>query len=207
MRNKSNVPKIKPSYAFVVEGETEKQYLLMLQRNESSIKSTIKPELTPKKKIKEQYYQVIELSKAHKKVFWIIDFDKLFEESKEAKHKQNTQLQKFKEYKNEIEKVINSNIVIIINQPCIEFWFLLHFKNTAPNFSKCKKAEDLLNKYISDYTKNQKYFTKQDNDIYLKLKPNLKTAMQNSQSISSNGFDFTDKGYSDMYKIFKEFDL
>lgn len=39
-----------PTFAFVVDGETEIWYLYMLKRNEQPLKINIKPELPQKKK-------------------------------------------------------------------------------------------------------------------------------------------------------------
>jgi len=43
-----------------------------------------------------------------------------------------------------------------------------------------------LKKYLQHYEKTQKFFTRQNDDIYLKLKPNVKIALQNSLALGSS---------------------
>ena len=74
------------------------------------------------------------------------------------------------------------NVIVIVNNPCIEYWFLLHFKKTAKFFTDCSSAESELKKYLKNYKKTRKYFTKQDDDIYLKLKDKLNDARENSKN-------------------------
>ena len=53
---------VKPSFAIVVDGETEVRYFQMLKRNERSINVNIEPKIPLKKKLFEQFETVIELS-------------------------------------------------------------------------------------------------------------------------------------------------
>jgi hypothetical protein len=72
-----------------------------------------------------------------------------------------------------------------VNNPCIEFWFYLHFKNKGRLFTTCDSAIDELKKALPGYEKSQKYFTKQGQDIYLRLKPQLEDAIRNSQRLGA----------------------
>lgn len=184
---KKIVHKAIPTFAIVVDGETEVWYLQMLKRNERNIRVSIKPEIPNKKSVEEQYKLVCDLSaKEFTKVYWIIDLDTVVKETKEASKGKKLPIKIFEEYRAEL---INnySNVVVIINNPCLEFWFLLHFERTSKYFDTCSSAEIQLKKYLKNYEKTQKFFTKQDNDIYLQLKPQLKTALQNS--IALGDFD------------------
>ena len=70
--------------AFVVDGETEMWYLQMLKKNEEregGVRINIKPEIPQKKKLNDQYELVCNLSKEHKQVFWILDFDVILKET------------------------------------------------------------------------------------------------------------------------------
>jgi hypothetical protein len=60
-----------------------------------------------------------------------------------------------------------------------------------------------MKKHLPDYEKTQKYYTKQNDDIYKKLKPNLNIAIDNSKKV--NGFDFNnpEKGTCQMDSIFE----
>ncbi|HXK74134.1 MAG TPA: RloB family protein, partial [Bacteroidales bacterium] len=123
-------PKTAPAFAIVVDGKTEVWYLRMLKRNEPKIRVTIKPEIPDKKSIKEQYNLVCDLSnKEFTKVFWIIDLDSVIKEDNETPKGKESPLKIFKKYRAELKA--NPNIVVIVNNPCLEFWFLLHFKKTS----------------------------------------------------------------------------
>lgn len=56
--------------------------------------------------------------------------------------------------------------------------------------------------HINDYEKTQKYFTKQDNDIYLKLKPHIKTAIDNSNSLGHFDIEEPNKAICEMHLLF-----
>ena len=93
---------------------------------------------------------------------------------------------------------------VIINNPALEFWFLLHFEMTSKYFSSCDEAIKQLKKHLPDYEKTKHYFTKQDNDIYLKLRPSLNKANTNASKLSPFDIEDTFKGVSEMNKIFEQ---
>lgn len=207
MRNKRQIPlKGKPSFAVVIDGETEFWYLQMIKRNERQIKVDIKPEIPQKKKLSDQYSKVIELSKSYDKVYWLIDLDVILSESFLVKKGNTKAIDAFIQYKGVIEKK-HKNVIVVINQPCLEFWFLIHFELTTQQFSNCDEAGKKLKKYLIDYAKTEKYFTKQDNDIYLKLKPFLKTAISNSKISAAFDKENLSKGVSEMFKLFEDIGL
>src|SRR5690606_29620169 len=184
-KRKRNTPKVNPAFAIVVDGKTEVWYLQMLKRNERDIRVSIKPEIPNKKSVEEQYNLVCDLSnKEFTKVFWIVDLDTVVKEDNEVPLGGKSSLKIFEEYRRDLSKYY-PNAVVIVNNPCLEFWFLLHFKKTSKYFNNCSDAETQLKKYLKNYQKTQKFFTKQNNDIYLKLRPYLKTALQNSIALGS----------------------
>lgn len=190
-----------PTFSFV-DGKTELWYLQMLKRNERKIRLNIKPEIPNRKSIEEQYQLVVDLSKReYLKVFWIVDLDTIIKESRETQNGKRSPLQTFIHYKGIIKKDFK-NVIVITNNPCLEFWFLLHFEKTAKLFDTCSKAEIQLKTHITDYEKTQKYFTKQDNDIYLKLKPHIKTAIDNSNSLGHFDIEEPNKAICEMHLLF-----
>ena len=207
MRTKRQIPlKGKPKFAIVIDGETEFWYMQMIKRNEKLIKVDIKPEIPQKKKLSDQYSKVIELSKSYDKVYWVIDLDVILSESLLAKKGNRKVIDFFIQYKEVLENK-HKNVIVVINQPCLEFWFLIHFEVTAQQFSNCDEAGKRLKKYLVDYAKTEKYFTKQDNDIYLKLKPFLKTAISNSKRLPAFDKENLNKGVSEMFKLFEDIGL
>jgi hypothetical protein len=200
MRNR---PQAKKVFSFVVDGECEIWYLQMLRKNENLPTINVEPKLPQRKHLSEQFKSVQELAKESEKVFWIIDLDHINKETREAKKGEKTALQVFKEFSTQID----DNIVIIISNPCLEFWFLLHYKQTTKYFASYAELEKDLKKYLADYQKTEKYFKNARQDIYQRLKPNLETAIKNAHLTSRFDFDNTHKGFSEMYKIFEALGL
>jgi len=187
------------TYLIIVDGETEIWYFQMLKRNEKSLRVDIVPEIPQKKKLIDQYERVIKLSKDYTKVFWIIDLDVVIAERKENE---------LKDHINKLKKCNFDNVVTILNNPCLEFWFLLHFIQTTKYYPKCEDVEKLLKrKYLKDYKKTRKYFTKQDNDIYLKLKSRLPIALKNVKQINRNNLEKIKTGICEMNLFFEEFEI
>lgn len=156
MRKNRPIPiKSKPTFAVVVDGDCEVWYLQMLKRNERSIIVNIEPKIPQRKRLSEQYENVIKISEENTKVFWVIDFDVIASETKSAKVGSKTALQSFLEYKKTIAEKYK-NIVIVVNNPCLEFWLLLHFEATSKYFDTCEGAEKQLKKHLKDSTKRPK---------------------------------------------------
>ncbi len=183
MRNSKPRSK-KTSFAIVLDGKTEFWYFQMMVRNEKeNLNIRIKPELPSKKSLAHQFKLVKHLSKDFNKVFWIIDLDVILKETREVKKGEKAKIQELNEYKNVLNKQYTNAIALIVNNPCLEFWFLLHFESTAKFFFNCNGAEKQLKNYLKDYEKTEKYFTKENNDIYLRLNPNLKNALNNANNL------------------------
>jgi hypothetical protein len=203
MRKNKAIPiKSKTTFAVVVDGDCEVWYLQMLKRNERSILINIEPKIPQRKKLSEQYKNVIELSEEYTKVFWIIDFDVISSETKSAKASSKTAIQSFLEYKKTIAEKYK-NIVVIVNNPCLEFWLLLHFEPTSKYFDTCEGAEKQLKKHLKDYEKTQKYYTKQGNDIYIKLKPYIVNGLKNAKALELFDTENPNKGMSEMQLFFE----
>ena len=181
MRKRKNIS-TQQAFAVVVDSETEYWYLQMLKHNEPNILFDIMPKFLQKKNVTQQYKLVTELSKKeYDKVFWIIDLDILLKEEREKKDTPSS-LQKFLNYYKSLSK--QKKIVVIVNNPCLEYWFLLHFQMTNKVFTSCTDAEKQVSQHLQDYEKTEKFF-KKDNDIYKQLKPFLKTAKENATALGS----------------------
>lgn len=155
--------------------------------------------------MEEQYKRVLELAKESEKVFWVVDFDVINKETKEGKRNKKSKLTKFKEYYHKVKR--HSNIEIIVNNPCFEFWVLLHFCHTSRFYEHYKALLPDLQKYLSDYEKTEKYFVKANPDIYKRLKSNLQTAISNSEKLGGFDFNKIQAGITEMHKIFQKLKL
>ena len=203
MRRKHKyLPPKKKTYAIVVDGETEVWYFQMLKRNETKLQVNIEPKIPLKKTLQEQFNKVIELAESYTIVFWIIDFDNVIKETRETKKNEKSPVQYLEKYL-KILDTNSENVKVIINNPCLEFWFLLHFEQTTKFYNKCSEVEDSLKKHLKNYKKSKKYFTQENNDIYLKLKPKLKNGISNA--VKTGVFDFIEieKGLCEMNKFFE----
>ena len=192
------------AFAVVVDGETEYWYLQMLKHNEPNIPFKIKPQILQKKNIKQQYELVTDLSEEeYDKVFWIVDLDVLLKEEREKKSNPSS-LQKFLSYCQQLSK--QNKVVVIVNNPCLEYWFLLHYKKTNKVFTACADAEEQVSKYLQGYEKTEKFF-KKDNDIYKQLKPFLKTAKENATALGSFDPYNHSKAMCEMHLLFNTLQL
>ncbi|GHV56911.1 hypothetical protein FACS1894182_04490 [Bacteroidia bacterium] len=193
----------KKVFSFVVDGECEFWYLQMMKDNEKPLNIHISPEIYKKKTLDEQYKRVVELKEISAKVFWIVDFDVVNKETQEGIRGQKSKLTKFKELYQKIK--CYPNIEIIVNNPCFEFWILLHFANTTRFYESYKKLLPHLQKYLSDYEKTEKYYIQSNPDIYKRLRRDLKTAIGNAEK--QGDFDFENcktKGVAEMHKFFND---
>ena len=187
------------AFAVVVDGETEYWYLQMLKHNEPNILFSITPKILQKKNIDQQYELVTELSEEeYDKVFWIVDLDVLLKEERE-KRNSTSPLQQFLNYYKSLSK--QKKIVVIVNNPCLEYWFLLHFQKTNKVFTACTDAEKQVSQHLEGYEKTEKFF-KKDNDIYKQLKPYLQTAINNATTLGTFDTYNHSKAISEMPLLF-----
>ena len=192
------------AFAVVVDGETEYWYLQMLKHNEPNIPFNIKPQILQKKNIDQQYGLVKDLSEEeYNKVFWIVDLDVLLKEEREKKSNPSS-LQKFLSYWQQLSK--QNKVVVIVNNPCLEYWFLLHFQKTNKVFTACTDAEKQVSQKLKGYEKTKKFF-KKDNDIYKQLKPYLQTAKENATALGSFDTYNHSKAMCEMPLLFQELKL
>lgn len=200
-KTKQLAPKGKKKFAIIVDGETEFWYFQMIKRNNKVLPVDLKPEIPQKKKLYDQYLKVLDYSDIYDKAIWIVDLDAIHEETRNAKKGDKTALQAYKEYYDELSK--KDNVLVIVNNPCLEYWLLLHFESTSRFFDDCDKAGKKLKTHVPAYEKTEKFYTAQNQDIYLKLKPRMKIAIENAAKLKHFSFENTQTGISEMNKLFE----
>ena len=204
MRRGRNIP-TKQSFAVVVDGETEYWYLEKLKYNERDVNFDITPKILQKKNIKQQYKLVTELSEGeYDKVFWIVDLDVLLKQHRQ-KNSSLSSLQQFLNYWQQLSN--QEKIVVIVNNPCLEYWFLLHFQKTTKVFTTCAGAEKQVSQHLKGYEKTEKFFKKSNNDIYKQLKPYLQTAVSNATALGTFDPYNHSKAMCEMFLLFKTLQL
>jgi len=189
----------KLAFTFVLEGKCEYWYLELLRKHEM-LNINFAPKLPQKKNLQDQYKKIETLVEESEKVFWIIDFDTILKETRETKKGDKTRLQEFKELYDRCK--VNEKIIIIVNNPCLEYWFLQHFERTAKCFGTYKQLEKPLKKHLPDYEKTEKYYNNSRQNIYQKLKPYLSIAKANAEKLGEFNLDNAQKAVTEMYKIF-----
>src|SRR5690554_5888793 len=161
MRERKKIRRHIPTFAFVVEGETEVWYLEMMKKheqNDRNLRINIKPEIPQKKKIKDQYKLVKNLAKSEfDRVFWIVDLDVIVKETSEAPKEKRPPLTEFMELRRKLHEGFE-NVHVIVNNPCLEYWFLLHFVKTTDYYKNYQEVVDDLRGFLKGYGKTRKYF-------------------------------------------------
>lgn len=181
------------TFALVVDGETELWYMQMLKKNETIQGISIQPELPKKKTLEEQFELVKTNAKIYDLSIWVVDLDVIITERKIAD---------FKKYKKEAKDI--EKIHILVNTPCLEFWLLMHVKDSGRYFRECDPVGKELKGYdpLRDYEKSEKYFVRSNPDIYKRLKPYLKVGITNSIKRGDFDTENPEQAKAEFHKIF-----
>lgn len=177
-------------------------------------KATIKPDL-PQKKSVEALFALAQqkLAMESTQVILILDMDCIIKNSQEFEH--------FKVY---YEKYLKStqgtltprekakygwmnNLVIIVNTPCLEFWYLLHFSKTHKFFPDFSAMEATLRKQpgLEEYDKSEDYYKKSPN-IYDRLGGEEGIRMARNNAMPFSLAEAKSTGISEMNKFFEIFE-
>lgn len=147
-----------PTVAIVGEGKVEKIYFEQLRLHES-IDFAVKPNLPKNSSIEAIVDRGFDLLKAEfDTVFCVFDMDKILRDK--------TIYQQYQKLKKAHEKKVR--LIFIENNPCIEYWFLLHFEDSTRYFNTDAQLLSQLRKYIPDYNKSVQYLNRKG--IYKLLK-------------------------------------
>lgn len=169
-------------------------YLQMLRRNESISGVSIQPELPKKKSLKDQYEVVKSNAGIYDYSVWVLDLDVVIQVA--------GALHELKGYLKEFEQI--KNVHVLVNTPCLEFWFLQHVRDTGAYYPQCEQVGKEFKKYdpLKDYEKSEKYFVKSELDIYKRLRPYLKAGIANATKRGDFDIDNPEQGKAELYKLF-----
>ena len=185
--------------SIIVDGKTEKWYLDLLKSYEKTRLSVIniKPEIPKRKSLKELYQQAQNnVKEGYDKVIWVVDFDVILRENK---------TEEFKRYYNKLLNSKNKDkISILVNNPCFEYWLLLHLQYTDKQFSACSQIESILrdSKVLSNYQKTEKFYKKLNNDIYRRLIDSQKVAIRRAKRLGNFNPKEPKLAKVEFYKVF-----
>lgn len=201
--------------AIVVDGKDEKWYINKVKFNYPcvAIKSIkVKPELPERKRVQELFdFAKSKLNEEYTFVVLIIDMDEPLKDAKEltkfgdlytkyllARDNKLTGRQKTK-------YGWMSKMLIIVNNPCLEYWYLLHYHQTTKFFADYQSLLPELKKIpeLSAYDKCESYYNGNP-DIYQRLEKALKNARRNA--IPFDIETCNSQGGSEMNLLFNYFD-
>ncbi len=202
MRNKKSFfDKGKKTFAIVGDGDCEKWYFQMLKENEK-LTINILPQLLKKASLRKQYEYVKDLSKTYDKVFWIVDYDVIEQESRECKKGDEKRSAEFARYYKELSSI--KNVEILVVNTCFEYWLLLHFKYSKKSYQDCDETGKDLKKKFPTYEKTEKFYKRSNADIYSFLRSKLPIAINNAQKLGT--FNISNPNYPvcEIHRLFNE---
>lgn len=205
------------SIAVIIDGKDEKWYLETIKEhypNMAMKKATIKPDLPQKKSVEELFaLPQQKLAMESTQVILILDMDSIIKDHQE--------FERFRVYYEKYQKSTQGtltprekakygwmkSLVLIVNTPCLEFWYLLHFSNTRVFFPDFSTMEATLRKLpgLEEYDKSEGYYKKSPN-IYDRLGREEGILIARKNAIPFSLEEAKSKGISEMNKFFDFFE-
>ena len=214
-RKKQKLQKERGGIAIIMDGKDERWYIdkvkeCYLFNKLRQIK--VKPELPTKKNVQDLFNLAQQLLKEeYSFVILILDLDKIRKEKKEG----GKGVKGFEYFANSYNNYINikagqgsrankwmNNLFVIVNNPCLEYWFLLHYNQTTKFYEDGDSLISELKRIpeLKDYDKNETYIK----SIYKKLESKLPNARKNAKEFCLQKCE--NEGCSEMNKMFDYFD-
>ena len=176
-----------PEITIIGEGATERFYFTNLRRLKD-YRYTCKPRNFTEQSLDEIQKQVDRVLADRGIAVCVFDTD-ITRNNPTERAKFEALCQKYKERK---------DVIICDSMPSIEFWFLLHYLNTNRYFATSNDVIDVLHKYIPDFSKQEKFLSKEKWVADLLADHRLETAIQRAQAFGTEG-----ESYSNLPKAFE----
>ncbi len=174
----------------------------MLKRNEPSIALNIELKIPQKKSLADQYDLVCALAQDYDQVLWVLDMDVIRRETIQGRRGSQPAIQRFLEFRQQLQKRF-SHVSVVVNNPCVEYWFLLHYEQTTKSFDLCESCLKRLKNHLPSYENTARFFTHPQQDIYLKLRPRLPQAIRHANLCGAFDHEEAAKSVSEMYRFFQ----
>lgn len=182
---KQKFRKTKTGIFIIGEGITEQYYFKHL-KNIYDFRCHLHPRLFHNNCINDISKAIKELSGTGIIILCVFDAD--------VAKRNKSENQKLKELHNEYEN--DKNIIFCDSLPSIEYWFLLHYKDTCPNYTKASEAEKQLKKHIKNYKKKEFFLKNEKWARDMSIKNNgLSKAMKRAKKYKDSN-----AAYSNVYK-------
>lgn len=199
---------LKNTIAVIVDGQTEQWYLQSVKmhyRPEALRSIRIEPKLPHHKQIGDLFEMArltAEEGVAH--VILIIDLDEILANQEE--------FVRFKAFMKKYQSTDDVNswmhkVTVVINNPCLEYWYLLHFNKTTKFYSTFRDLNPDMQRCLPGYCKKEDYYHNKSGNIFISLggTVGLAKARLNAGSLF-NLENCKEVGCSEMGKIFDFFD-
>lgn len=182
-------PQKSPKITVVGEGITEQYYFRHI-RSLYGFRYVLKP----------YYFGTTSLQEMDRKISEIISgggiavciFDTDVSQRDEAERKKLMNLKRKYERK--------SNVIFCDSLPSVEYWFLLHYRNTNRHFGSSAEVEHELRTFIERYAKTTDFLENEKWVVAMCADQKLETAIQRAKDFGEeNG------SYSNVFKAFEEF--
>ncbi len=201
--------------AVIVDGKDEKWYLEKVKKHYPCDKLReirIEPNLPQEKGVKDLFELAKEkVEQNYGMVMLFLDFDDIMASKDE--------MRTFKDlYSKWLEATANptrkskyswmAKMRVIVNNPCLEYWYLLHFKKTTKFYERYEphlKQELRKQPGMQQYEKKEDYYNRLP-DIYQRLTEHgsLEAARKNAEDFDLN--TYMQRGTSEIFKLFDYFD-
>lgn len=205
-RTQRNIRPLRESIAVIVDGQTEQWYIEQVKtgyRPKLAGLLKITPELPQKKTVRELFSRAKELvEKEYTRVFLILDLDEILRDAKEYAD--------FKYLYSNYETHTGRNkwmekLTVVVNAPCLEYWYLLHFNKTNRFYPDYNGLLKDLKKCpcFKDYDKSYAFYHKTPN-IYQVLSAKVDCARGNAREFDPSTMNTV--GCSEMFRLFDYID-
>jgi hypothetical protein len=151
MRNQKRILRnINSGIIIIGEGITENYYFSHM-KNVFGYKCTIRPRFFCKTCVSQIEKQIKEVYESGVTIFCVTDADVARRTPAEQQRLNALKA----EYKNK------KNVIFCDSMPCIEYWFLLHYKDTCPTYDNTQQVVRDLKKFIKNYEKTKDFLEKE----------------------------------------------
>ena len=133
-------------------------------------------------------------------VVLLLDMDAHLNDARRA----GTVRETLREFARKRQALENDNITFVVNHPCLERWYLLHFEDSQKAYRKQKPLVDRLRKqHLPDYRKEETYYKRKDGSLYESLKDRLPEAIERSRTIKGFDVEQPDRAVCEMWRLFE----
>lgn len=217
MARKCNPRQPHDAIALVVDGQDEKWYIDRVKAHYpcNALKSIrIRPELPERKKVQELFdFAENKLNEEYTYVVLIIDMDEPLKDAKEFNTFQDLYGKYVAAHNNSLvgrQKTKYgwmNKLLLIVNNPCLEYWYLLHYRKTTKFFADFAELQTELRRIpeLTQYKKCENYYNCHP-DIYIRLERNNGLINARNNAVPFNISNCKTQGCSEMNLMFNYFD-